>query len=289
MNDVAANEPADEGADDLLPIVESMLFAAHESLSAQRIARAIGHLKVERVSAAIDALQRGYDAKRSPLMLVEIAGGWRLVTRPEFAPFLARLFSRAEKERLSSAALETLAIVAYRQPATRAEIEAVRGVQVGPVLKLLQERRLVKMVGRAEVVGRPLQYGTTRKFLDHFGLASLEELPKVFPGRTPPPLPAALPPPEPSPELSAQLSADDVEREGAVEGADAIAPIEGALEAPELDSDAADAEGAAVDGSAASAAAAAEAAADTAATGASSPAEPLAAGGISRAGRGRRR
>ncbi len=189
MNDVAASDSADpsveENSDDLLPIVESLLFAAHESLSAQRIARAIGHLKVERISAAIDALQRGYDAKRSPLMLVEIAGGWRLVTRPEYAPFLARLFSRAEKERLSSAALETLAIVAYRQPATRAEIEAVRGVQVGPVLKLLQERRLVKMVGRAEVVGRPLQYGTTRKFLDHFGLASLEELPKVFPGREP--------------------------------------------------------------------------------------------------------
>ncbi|MBL8840263.1 MAG: SMC-Scp complex subunit ScpB [Planctomycetes bacterium] len=304
---MAANEPADEGADDLLPIVESMLFAAHESLSAQRIARAIGHLKVERVSAAIDALQRGYDAKRSPLMLVEIAGGWRLVTRPEFAPFLARLFSRAEKERLSSAALETLAIVAYRQPATRAEIEAVRGVQVGPVLKLLQERRLVKMVGRAEVVGRPLQYGTTRKFLDHFGLASLEELPKVFPGRTPPPLPAA----EPSPELSAKLSADEAEREGAVEGADAIAPIEGASEAPLVDGgEANDAEAATVDGeandgdandgeaeeaapaadgAAASAAEAAAAAAEAAATQAAAPAEPLAAGGISRAGRGRRR
>lgn len=178
-----------EYEDDLLPILESLLFAAHESLSAQRMARAIGHLKAERVSRGLEALQRQYEEKRSPLMLAEIAGGWRLVTRPEYAPFLARLFSKAEKERLSSAALETLAIVAYRQPATRAEIEAVRGVQVGPVLKLLQERRLVKMVGRAEVVGRPLQYGTTRKFLDHFGLASLEELPKVFPGRT---LPGAI-------------------------------------------------------------------------------------------------
>jgi len=174
-----------EGEDDLLPILESLLFAAHESLSAQRMARAIGHVKTERVSRGLALLQQQYEEKQSPLMLTEIAGGWRLVTRPEYAPFLARLFSKAEKERLSSAALETLAIVAYRQPATRAEIEAVRGVQAGPVLKLLQERRLVKMVGRAEVVGRPLQYGTTRKFLDHFGLASLEELPKVFPGREP--------------------------------------------------------------------------------------------------------
>ncbi len=192
MSDADAPTPLPEDADDLLPILESMLFAAHESLSAQRMARAIGHLKVERVSAAIEALQRSYETKRSPLMLVEIAGGWRLVTRPEYAPFLSRLFSRSEKERLSSAALETLAIVAYRQPATRAEIEAVRGVQVGPVLKLLQERRLVKMVGRAEVVGRPLQYGTTKKFLDHFGLASLEDLPTVFPGRAPPKLPEPL-------------------------------------------------------------------------------------------------
>lgn len=180
--------PGSEGRDDdLLPIVESLLFAAHESLSVKRLARAIGNLKEARVAGAIEQLQRGYEASRSPLMLVEIAGGWRLVTRPEFAPFLARLFSKTEKERLSAAALETLAIVAYRQPATRAEIEAIRGVQVGPVLKLLQERRMVKIVGRAEVVGRPLQYGTTRRFLDHFGLAGLEDLPKVFPGRPQPP------------------------------------------------------------------------------------------------------
>ena len=177
---VACDEQQGTG-DDLHAIVEAMLFAAHESLSAKRIARALGHVREERVAEAIAALQRGYDEKRSPLMLAEIAGGWRLVTRPEFAPFLARLFSKAEKERLSSAALETLAIVAYRQPATRAEIEAVRGVQVSPLLKVLHERRLIKVVGRAEVVGRALQYGTTRRFLDLFGLASLDDLPTVFP------------------------------------------------------------------------------------------------------------
>jgi len=171
--------------DDLLPILEAMLFAAHESLSAKRMARALGHVGEARVVESIARLQRRLDEQRAPLMLAEIAGGWRLVTRPEFAPFLARLFSRAEKERLSSAALETLAIVAYRQPATRAEVEAVRGVQVAPLLKVLLDRHLVKVVGRAEVVGRPLQYGTTRRFLDHFGLASLDDLPSVFPsGRT---------------------------------------------------------------------------------------------------------
>jgi segregation and condensation protein B len=158
-----------------------MLFAAHESLSTRRLARALGHVTEERVADGLARLAQGYEEKRSPLMLAEIANGWRLVTRPEFAPFLARLFSKAEKERLSPAALETLAIVAYRQPATRAEIESVRGVMVAPLLKVLHERRMIKIVGRAEVVGRPLQYGTTRRFLDHFGLGSLDDLPKVFP------------------------------------------------------------------------------------------------------------
>ena len=176
-----------EPEDDLLRVVEAMLFAAHESLSARRIARAIGFVNEGRIAEAIATLARRCDAQRSPLMLAEIAGGWRLVTRPEYAPFLARLFSKAEKERLSQAALETLAIVAYRQPATRAEIEAVRGVLVAPLLRILQERRLIKVVGRAEVVGRPMQYGTTKRFLDHFGLASIEDLPKVFPAGRPAP------------------------------------------------------------------------------------------------------
>jgi len=221
-----SREPEPEVADDLLPILESMLFAAHEALSAARLARAIGHVKVERIEAAITRLAEQYERERRPLMLTEIAGGWRLVTRPEYAPFLARLFSRAEKERLSAAALETLAIVAYRQPATRAEIEAVRGVQVAPVLKLLQERRLVKMVGRAEVVGRPLQYGTTKKFLDHFGLASLEELPKVFPGRELPKLPP------PAAETAEEAAPDEAAGEVAGEAAGEVAG-DAAGDAPE--------------------------------------------------------
>jgi segregation and condensation protein B len=193
----------DDDLDDLPRVVEAMLFAAHESLPARRIARAIGYVTEQRIADAIAGLARRYDAQRSPLMLAEIAGGWRLVTRPEYAPFLARLFSKAEKERLSQAALETLAIIAYRQPATRAEVEAVRGVLVGPVLRLLQEKRLIKVTGRAEVVGRALQYGTTRRFLDHFGLASIEELPKVFPsGR------AAAPPAEVPAEVPADAPAD---------------------------------------------------------------------------------
>src|SRR5262252_5507757 len=199
----AASPPRQEAEpeDDLLRVVEAMLFAAHESLSTKRIARAIGFVTEARIADAIATLARRCDVQRSPLMLAEIAGGWRLVTRPEYAPFLARLFSREEKERLSQAALETLAIVAYRQPATRAEVEAVRGVLVAPLLRILQERRLIKVVGRAEVVGRPMQYGTTKRFLDHFGLASIEDLPKVFPAGRPVPGAEA-----PAPEANGALT-----------------------------------------------------------------------------------
>src|SRR5262245_14457498 len=197
----SAPPAATEPEDDLLRVVEAMLFAAHESLSSKRIARAIGFVTEARIAEAIATLARRCDEQRSPLMLAEIAGGWRLVTRPEYAPFLSRLFSKAEKERLSQAAVAPLCIVASRQPATRAEIEAVRGVLVAPLLRILQERRLIKVVGRAEVVGRPMQYGTTKRFLDHFGLASIEDLPKVFPaGRPAPGLE------EPAPETNGALT-----------------------------------------------------------------------------------
>jgi segregation and condensation protein B len=130
------------------------------------------------------------ECKGRAIELVSVATGWRYQSRAELAPYLARL-DPERPPKYSRAVLETLAIIAYRQPATRAEVEAVRGVLVGPVLRLLQEKRLIKVTGRAEVVGRALQYGTTRRFLDHFGLASIEELPKVFPsGR------AAAPPVE---------------------------------------------------------------------------------------------
>lgn len=179
--------------DDLLPILEAMLFAAHEPLAARRIARALGPVSEARVTAGLELLSQRLDERQSPAKLVELAGGFRLMTRPEYAPYLGRLFHKADRERLSPAALETLAIVAYKQPATRADIEAVRGVQAGPALKTLQEKRLVKAVGRAPVIGRPVQYGTTAKFLDLFGLGSLQDLPDVFDDPEHKPKPAALP------------------------------------------------------------------------------------------------
>jgi segregation and condensation protein B len=218
---IQEQDPGSLPADDLLPVLEALLFAAHEPLSPRRLAQALRGVAVARVREGLEEFRKSLEQRRAPLQLIEIAGGHRLVTRPEYAPYLARLLHRAEKERLSAAALETLAIVAYRQPATRADIEAIRGVQAGPVLRALQERRLVKVVGRAPVVGRPQQFGTTRKFLDLFGLASLKDLPSVLA----PDLAGALEPPgagEPgaadeAPEAAGSAGTEGSERESGTE------------------------------------------------------------------------
>ncbi|MGB7210559.1 MAG: SMC-Scp complex subunit ScpB, partial [Pyrinomonadaceae bacterium] len=115
----------------------------------------------------------------SAMQAVEVAHGVQLLTRPQLAHWLGRLYEAAEETRLSAPALETLSVAAYRQPTTRAEIEAIRGVQCGEILRLLMERGLLRIVGRSEELGRPFLYGTTRKFLQVFGLRRLEQLPPV--------------------------------------------------------------------------------------------------------------
>ena len=110
--------------------------------------------------------------------LEEIAGGFQMLTRPEYAPWIGRLNTQQRQETLSKAALETLAVVAYRQPITRAEVDDIRGVQAGSILRALAGRRLIKVVGRSEELGRPLLYGTTKHFLEVFGLRSIKDLPK---------------------------------------------------------------------------------------------------------------
>ena len=134
-----------------------------------------------RLAAFRSALQRlGVELESSgvPIVLKKIAGGWRLVSDPEVAEVVERLSEEPRPERISAAALETLAIIAYRQPVTKAEIEAIRGVQAGPVLKSLVDRGLVRVTGRADQPGSPLLYGTTRDFLERFGLGSPKDLPR---------------------------------------------------------------------------------------------------------------
>jgi segregation and condensation protein B len=131
------------------------------------------------VESAVTDLNEQYERTGRCFRIIRLADGWQMMTLPRMAPVLARLLSQRQQTRLSQAALETLAIVAYRQPILRAEIEAIRGVACGEVLRGLMERRLVRISGRAEELGRPILYGTTRDFLRIFGLAGIEDLPDV--------------------------------------------------------------------------------------------------------------
>jgi len=169
---------AKEDARPLAQRVEALLFASGQALGSARLAHA---LEVDQalVQAALDELALAWRTREGAIELVEIAGGWRFMTRPAFHADVGALRKKTEVERLSPAALETLAVVAYRQPITRADIEAVRGVQCGPVLRLLLDRDLIRITGRSADPGHPLLYGTTKRFLDHFGLKSLKALPDV--------------------------------------------------------------------------------------------------------------
>lgn len=159
-------------------MIEALLFASDAPLSAADLARADEALDEERVEALIAELRAEYDRDERAFAVVEVAGGYQLLTRPEYAPVLERFDTVPAVHRLSAPALETLAILAYRQPVGRAEVEDIRGVGAGGVLKTLQERGLIEVVGRGEGLGRPLLYGTTPYFLQHFGFRSLDDLPR---------------------------------------------------------------------------------------------------------------
>ena len=172
-------------------ILESILFSAQKPLNVKELrdllAAATAHgdtakpfkkTKEADITAALEALQADHEAAQRSYRLACVAGGWQFVSQPEFSPWIIALVGlKSRPPRLSQPALETLAIIAYRQPITRAEIEQVRGVAVDGVMQTLVERGLVEQVGRAEVVGRPMTYGTTPLFLEYFGLRGLEEMP----------------------------------------------------------------------------------------------------------------
>lgn len=164
--------------EELVQSVVALVFASPEPLSERRLVQLCDGPRLERVRAALASARERLAATGLPLELRAIAGGHQLLTRPELGPLVLRLFKARKAERISAAALETLAVVAYRQPVTKAEIEAIRGVQAGPILRTLVDRGLVRVEGRADVPGHPLQYATTRSFLDRFGLGSLDELPR---------------------------------------------------------------------------------------------------------------
>jgi segregation and condensation protein B len=159
-------------------IVEAVLFASDAPLTADEIARADESLDEDQVEEALQYLRAEYDDAGRSFQITDLAEGYQILTRPEFAPYLERFDTVPRPSRLSGPALETLSIVAYRQPIGRLEVEYIRGVGASGVMRSLVDRRLIDVVGRAEGLGRPLLYGTTTFFLEHFGFKSLEDLPR---------------------------------------------------------------------------------------------------------------
>lgn len=161
-------------------ILYALLFASDRPLSAGRLAEAFGDADKEVVQNLLTELTAEIGANPAvPYVLQEIGGGYQLVTKPQFAPYIRKLFQIKKSRRLSKAVLETLAIVAYKQPVTRAEVEAIRGVSVAHAFDQLLERRLIKITGVADLPGRPKLHRTTDEFLVQFGLKSLKELPTL--------------------------------------------------------------------------------------------------------------
>ena len=163
----------------LLSVVEAILFASNEPLEASKIAKVAGAGDARQVRKLIEELNGEYSERGSAYHIEQIAGGYVMLTLPEYNDWLKQLLRTRQESKLSQAALETLAIVAYKQPVMRVTVEAIRGVAAGDMIRNLMEKGLVRIVGRAQELGRPLLYGTTRKFLEVFALNSLLDLPKV--------------------------------------------------------------------------------------------------------------
>lgn len=163
---------------ELPKIVEAILFVSGEPVETAELERALEVTTLE-LSAALDELESGYDRERRGLRLLRFGGHVQLGTRPDYAPYIEKLLQPVQKQTLSQAVMETLAVIAYKQPVTRGEIEAVRGVKCDYSVQSLMNKRLICEVGRKETLGRPILYGTTDEFLRHFGISSLAELPTV--------------------------------------------------------------------------------------------------------------
>lgn len=182
------DEEADEDIEPLEPeeyettletVIEAVLFASDEPLTPKRLVDIAEAGSVKQIRQCVRDLNRKYKQGGFSFRIEKIAGGFQMMTLPAFNPWLSKLIKVRTDNKLSPAALETLAVVSYKQPIIRADVEAIRGVASGEVIRNLMYKGLVKIVGLAEILGRPMLYGTTKKFLDVFGLASLKDLPKV--------------------------------------------------------------------------------------------------------------
>lgn len=174
-----APDPALSDIRALKGILEALLFMTAEPIPVTRFLALLGAVTKQEVEQALTSLGQDYEQEGRGLQLAEVAGGYRIVTKAEFAPWLKRLEKVKAPSKLSRSALESLAIIAYKQPIVRAEVEQIRGVETSGVIRTLLERKLVRIVGRKEEPGRPIMYGTTKAFLEHFGLKDLSQLPPL--------------------------------------------------------------------------------------------------------------
>jgi segregation and condensation protein B len=186
-----ADEAADESDGAELPAVnlaslEALLFSTHHPLTAGRLAELLDLDTTKPIRRAIKQLNESYQSSGRSFRVEQVAGGFQLLTLPEHGELLKKLHQREIDAKLTKAALETLAIIAYKQPILRADVEAIRGVQCGETIRSLMEKHLVKIAGRAEEPGRPILYGTTKRFLELFGLNSVKDLPQPENGPIPP-------------------------------------------------------------------------------------------------------
>lgn len=164
--------------DQLMGVLEALIFVSGDPVPAKRLCDVLEKTP-EEIQQGIEALAKRYEESNTGIQVMEVAGGYQLRTKPVYSVFVNRFLERKKRISLSGPALETLAIIAYKQPITRAEIEVIRGVVVDGVLKSLLDKRLIKVTGVKEVPGRPNMYGTTKHFLEYFGIASLKDLPPI--------------------------------------------------------------------------------------------------------------
>ncbi|MBI4706555.1 MAG: SMC-Scp complex subunit ScpB [Candidatus Omnitrophica bacterium] len=165
--------------DNVKSALEALIFASDKPLTIEQAKKVLGDIDSTQIRKVLEELKTDYEVHGRGIRITEVAGGFQMITSPVFASFLKKLFKERHTDRLSKPALETLAIIAYKQPLTRLEIESLRNVNVDGVMKSLADKNMVRVVGRKKIPGRPFVYGTTRQFLEYFGLKSLNELPKM--------------------------------------------------------------------------------------------------------------
>jgi segregation and condensation protein B len=211
--DTTETQPSILPPQEIRAVLEALIFASPEPLTPRQIGQVLQGVPKEAWQTALRELGEEYARDGRGLQLVQVAGGWQITTRPEYNDWIRELVDPKAPTRLSIQALETLAVIAYKQPVTLPEIIDLRGVKSGGVIKTLLEKRLIRIVGRKEVVGRPMLYGTTKDFLMHFGLKDLGELPKI--------------------EEFAEVLGEEVDVAGLKRAIEAPRPVEVALDAEE--------------------------------------------------------